>query len=188
MNQQQFLRECGKSYPEAVAALGYFRQLVRQQCERVVQKRIKDLGKVIGVSPQDLKITEYSDPDWLDSAVADQVSLGLQARRSESLYLYFYLYWLHEPEEGSAPLGVAIDIWINRSKREALDRKLDQHCEAPAFKGEPWNYSAVGNILEFWLDIKESDLPRFGDKLDALCGYTIRFLKSVKGIASYFRA
>jgi len=184
MNQQQFIRECGKSYPEAMAALGYFRQLVQQQCDPVVQKRIKELGKVIGVPHEDLRVTEYTNPDRPGPTIAEQVSLGLLARRSENLYLYFYLYWFREPDEYWTPLGVAIDIWIkDQSKRKALDAKINQRIYAPAFQSEPWEYVD----LEFWLAVKDSELPRAGDKLDELFGYTIGFLKSIKGIASYFR-
>src|SRR5262249_35754051 len=137
---------------------------------------------------QGLKLTEYADPDRLVPTNADPICLGLQARRSENLYFYFYLYWLREPESNSAPLGVVIDIWINHTKQEELAAKLDQHCEDTPFASELWEYCRDGDTLDFSLAIKESELPRVGDKLDTLFGYTIRFLKSVKGIASYFRA
>jgi hypothetical protein len=188
MNQQQFLLECGKSYPDAMAALAYFRQLVQQRCKPVVDQRLQEIGEILGVPRQDLKLLEHANPDKPAAAVPDQVELGWKAKRAENLYLYFYLYWLREPEEDSAPLGVAITIWIkDGNKRDALAAKLDQLSDDSSFDGEPWTYSFYSDIIEFWMDLKEDELPQVGDKLDQLFGYTVRFLKALKGIANYFR-
>jgi hypothetical protein len=35
--------------------------------------------------------------------------------------------------------------------------------------------------------MKEGDLPQLADKLNALAEYTIRFLKSIKGLEKYFQ-
>ncbi|MCX6624328.1 MAG: hypothetical protein NTY38_25350 [Acidobacteria bacterium] len=185
MNEQQFLLECGKSYPDAMAALGYFRQLVQRQCEAVVRKRTQELCEVLGISSQDLKLQEHASPDKLSPAVQDVVELGWKARRAENLWLRFYLYWQREPDEGSEPLGVGICVWIrDRNKLKALGAKLDQHVEDPRFGVEPWDY--VSDMF-FSLDMKEAELPQVDEKLDELFGYTIRFLKSLDGIASYFQ-
>jgi hypothetical protein len=188
MNQQQFLQECGKSYPEAMAALGFFRQSVLQSCKTVIHKRISDLGEVLCISDQDLKLLEHARPDKPMSAVPDQVELGWKAKRSEDLYLYFYLCWLREPDEGYAPIGVAIAIYIkDRNKRENLAAKLDQLSEHPPFDGEPWLYSSDSDVIEFWMEVKEDELPQVGDKLDQLFVYTTEFLKALKGIGKHFR-
>jgi hypothetical protein len=175
MNQEQFLFECGKSYPEAMVALGYFRQLVQQQCKPVVEKRLEELSEVLNVSRQSLRLIEYAEPDRLLSTPSEYLSVGWQAKRAENLYLYFYLSWVRKPEDDSGPLGVAITIWVrDNGKREALAAELHRHREDVAFKDEPW----VLKGRTFWLTMKEGDLPQLADKLNALAEYTIRFLKS----------
>ena len=188
MNQQQFLQECGKSYPDAMAALGFFRQLVQQRFKAVVQAHITELAEVLGIPRQDLKLLAYANPDKPAMAVSEEVCLGCQAKRSENLDLYFCLYWNREPDEDSAPLGVVISVWIkDRNKREALAAKLDQFADIPPFDGEPWFYGDESDDIEFYMSVKEDDLPRADDKLKELCDYTIKFLKSLKGIAHYFQ-
>jgi hypothetical protein len=182
MNQEQFLSECGKSYPEAMVALGYFRQLVQQQCKPVVEKRLKELSEVLNVSHQSLsRPYEYAEPDRPVSTPSEYLNVGWQAKRADNLYLYFYLSWVRKPEDDSGPMGVAITIWVkDNGKREALAAELLRHCEDVAFKDEPWESKLNGR--EFWLTMKEDDLPQLAEKLNALAEYTIRFLKSIKGI------
>jgi len=181
-DQEQFLLECGKSYPEAMVALGYFRQLVQQQCKPVVEKRLKELCEVLNVSRQSLsRPFAYAEPDRPVSTPSEYLSVGWQAKRAENLYLQFYLSWVPKPEDDSGPLGVAITIWVkDNGKREALAAELLRHREDVAFKDEPWETRLNGR--EFWLTMKEDDLPQLADKLNALAEYTIRFLKSIKGI------
>jgi len=182
MNQEQFLSECGKSYPEAMVALGYFRQLVQQQCKPVVEKRLKELSEVLNVSRQSLsRPIEYAEPDRPVSTPSEYLNVGWQAKRADNLYLYFYLSWVRKPEDDSGPMGVAITIWVkDNGKREALAAELLRHREDVAFKDEPWESKLHGR--EFWLTMKEDDLPQLAEKLNALAEYTIRFLKSIKGI------
>lgn len=185
MNQDQFLRECGKSYPEAMAALGYFRTSILQQCKPVVQKRIREFAEILGVSAQDLKLTEYIEPDRPLPTVPDKISLGWQAKRSEDLYLYFYLCWTRETVEDSDPLSIVIAIWIkDRKKREELAAKLAQLKEGSPFRDEPW----LVTDRRFRMHMQEGEIPQVGDKLDALLAYTFIFLKSLKGIEDYFLA
>ncbi len=180
-DQEQFLLECGKSYPEAMVALGYFRQLVQQQCKPVVEKRLKELSEVLNVSHQSLKLIKYAEPDQLASTLSEYFSVGWQAKRAENLYLQFYLSWVRKPEDDSGPLGVAITIWVSDNRKcEALAAELYRHREDVAFKDEPWESNLSGR--KFWLTIKEGDLPQMADKLNALAEHTIRFLKSIKGI------
>jgi hypothetical protein len=180
--QEQFLLECGKSYPEAMVALGYFRQLVQRQCKPVVEKRLKEVCEVLNVSRQSLSRpypSEYVDPDRPVSTPSEYLSVGWQAKRADNLYLYFYLSWVRKPEDDSGPLGVAITIWVSdKGKREALAAELHRYREDVAFKDEPW----VLKGRTFWLTMKEGDLPQLADKLNALAEYTIRFLESIKGI------
>ena len=184
-DQEQFLLECGKSYPEAMVALGYFRQLVHKQCKPVVEKRLKELSEVLNVSHQSLKLIEYVYPDGPVSTPSEYLDVGWQAKRADNLYLYFYLSWVPKPEDDSGPLGVAITIWVkDKGKREALAAELYRHREDVAFKDEPWESTLNGR--EFWLPMKEDDLPQMADKLNALAEYTIRFLKSIKGVEKYF--
>jgi len=181
MNQELFLSECGKSYPEAMVALGYFRQLVRQRCKPVVEKRLKELSDVLNVSRQSLKLIPYAEPDQLVSTLLEYFNVGWQAKRAENLYLQFYLSWVRKPEDDSGPLGVAITIWVSDNRKcEELAAELLRHREDVAFKDEPWESKLNGR--KFWLTIKEDDLPQLADKLNALAEYTIRFLKSIKGI------
>jgi hypothetical protein len=190
MEQQQFLRECGKSYPEVWAALAYFRQLVQRQCETVVQKRIKEFCNVLAVSDKHLELKEYAYPDSPVPARLDHLKcLGWTARPSDNLHIYSYMYWDPKPEEGSTPLGVGIEIWIkNGSKRKQLAAQLDQHCENPAFRNDKrWYCGQNGQSYAFWMEMTESDLPQFEQKLDQNFDRIIGFLKSVKGIASYFK-
>lgn len=189
MNQQEFLQECGESYPEAMAALGFYRQLVQRDCETVSKKRIQELCDVLGVSLQDLKWLEYAKPDKPSFVIPDEVALGCLAKRSENLYLYFCLSWPSEPDEDCTPVGIVIDIWIkDRKKRESLTAKQDQLVEDPAFADEPWLYESGADCINFWMDLNEGELPQIDEKLDQLFTYTINFLKSLKGIATYFRA
>ena len=94
MNQEQFLSECGESYPEAMAALGYFRQLVQQRCKAVVAKRLKELSDLLGVAHRSLKLIKYADPDRPISTPSEYLNVGWQAKRAEDLYFYFYLSWV----------------------------------------------------------------------------------------------
>ena len=138
-DQEQFLPECGKSYPEAMVALGYFRQLVQRQCKPVVEKRLKELSEVLNVSHQSLRLIPYAEPDKLVSTLSEYFSVGWQAKRAENLYLQFYLSWVRKPEDDSGPLGVAITIWVSDNRKcEALAAELDRHDEDVAFKDEPW--------------------------------------------------
>lgn len=190
MEQQQFLRECGRSYPYVMAAVAYFRQLVQKQYKEVVQRRIEEFAEVIGLSRKDLKLTEYLYPAKPTPISSEPIYLGLQAKRQEDLYLYFYSYWSPEPEEDSAPQGVGIDIWIkNASKRKELVAKFDQHSEDTAFRNEPWKCGQLPNVESYsvWMEMKDGDFPQFDEKLDKLFDYTIKFLKSVKGIENYFK-
>ena len=179
-DQEQFLVECGKSYPEAMVALGYFRQLVQEQCKLVVEKRLKEFCEALNVSRESLsEPSTYSEPYELVSAPREYFSVGCRAKRSENLYLEFYLSWVPKPEDDLGPLGVGISIWVSdKGKREALAAELDQRDENVAFKDEPW----VLKGRTFWLTMKEGDLPQLADKLNALSEYTIGFLKSIKGI------
>ena len=178
MNQEQFLFECGKSYPEAMVALGYFRQLVQRQCKPVAKKHLKELSEVLNVS-QSLRLIPYAEPDKLVSTLPEYFNVGWQAKRAENLYLQFYLSWVRKPEDDSGPLGVAINIWVSDNRKcEALAAELDRDDEDVAFKDEPWALKG----RTFWLTMKEGDLPQLADKLNALAEYTIRFLKSIKGI------
>ena len=178
-DQEQFLLECGKSYPEAMVALGYFRQLVQQQCKPVVEERLKELSESLNVSRQSLKLIEYAEPDRPVSTLSEYLSVGWQAKRAENLYLQFYLCWVPKPEDDLGPLRVGISIWVkDNRKREALAAELERHDGDVAFKDEPW----VLKGRTFWLTMKEGDLPQLADKLNALAEYTIRFLKSIKGI------
>ena len=182
MNQERFLIECGKSYPEAMVALGYFRQLVQQQCKPVVEKRLKELSEVLNVSHQSLsRPYEYAEPDRPVSTPSEYLNVGWQAKRADNLYLYFCLSWVRKPEDDSGPMGVAITIWVkDNGKREALAAELLRHREDVAFKDEPWESKLKGR--GFWLTMKEDDLPQLADKLNALAEYTIRFFKSIEGI------
>lgn len=185
MNQEQFFDECGRSYPEAMAALGYFRELVQQRCKTAVEKHLKELSDALGVSHQSLRLMAYAEPDRPTASASEFLNVGWQAKRAENLYLYFYLSWVPKPEDDSGPLGVGITIWVkDAEKRNALAKELDQHSEDAAFKGEPWYLGG----RSFWLAIEEGELPQVALKLDALAGYAIRFLKSLKGIEDYFRA
>jgi hypothetical protein len=184
VSQEEFLRECGKSYPEAMSALAYFRQAIQQQCKAVVQQRIDGFAEILGVSPWNLKLTEYAEPDNPKLTAWDETNLGWQAKRSDDLYLYFYLCWTRQPDKDVAPLSVRISIWIkDREKREGLAALLDRHSDDPAFKDQPWYVDE----RHFWMSIQEHEIPRVADKLDALCDYTIRFLKPLEGIENYFR-
>jgi hypothetical protein len=110
-----------------MAALGHFRQLVQEQCKPVVQNGIIELGKVLGVSPDDLKQTQYADPEKLVPTTGGETNLGWQAKRSENLYIHFLVCWDSEPK-AEVPLSVGIDLWIkDRKKRDGLQAKLDQH-------------------------------------------------------------
>jgi|SRR5579863_919296 len=156
MNQEQFLCECGKSYPEAMAALGYFRQLVQKQCKAVVEKRLKELSDVLSVSHKSLKLIEYAEPDRPVSTPSEHLNVGWQAKRADNLYLYFYLYWVPTPEDASEPLGVGITFWVKDGrKREALATELDRHSEDVAFEDEPW----ILDGRNFSLAMKEGELP-----------------------------
>jgi hypothetical protein len=77
MNEQQFLRECGKPYPEAIAAMAHFRQLVQQQFDPVARKRTKELGKILSVSYDDLIWKEYAYP-WHIASSAGSDEPGWQ--------------------------------------------------------------------------------------------------------------
>jgi hypothetical protein len=184
MNQEQFLCECGKSYPEAMAALGHFRQLIQQRCKAVVEKRLKELGDVLGVSHRSLRLIKYADPDRPVSTPSEYLNVGWQAKRAEDLIFYFYLSWVPKPEDDSEPLGVGISLWVkDDGKRQALANELDRHSEDVAFKDEPWYLGG----RDFSLEMKEGEIPQVADKLNALADYAIRFLKSLKGIENYFR-
>jgi hypothetical protein len=185
MNQQLFLSECGKSYPEVIAALAYFRQSIYQQCKPVVQKRIKEFAKALGVPHEKLKLSEYAWPDSYVPTDLTEMGLGWKARRSQDLCLFFYLCWDLNPES-SVPLSVVISFWIKDSmKLEKLEGELDQHRNDAGFKDEPWK---LYGGRQFWMALQESEIPQVGDKLDVLFGHTIRFLKSLEGIKDYFRA
>jgi hypothetical protein len=178
MSEEQFLRECGKSYPEAMAALAHFRQVVLKQCEPVVRDGIRELGKVLGVPADSLKLTKYADPEKLVPNNETQYELGWIAKRSENLEICFYVYWYSEQ------LGVAIHFWIKDSgKQEGLKAKLSQHIDDPKVQNEPWNIDDT----EFYLEMKEGDLPRVADKLRILLDYTIKYLRSLGPIKPDFR-
>lgn len=185
MNQEQFLRECGKTYPEAIAAIAYFRESVQQKCRPVIDKRISELAKVLGVAGADLKLIRYAAPDSPTSVIRSPLNLGWQAKRSDNLSLYFYLCWDREPDDYSAPLAVAISIWVKDGKKQkALVAEMDQQAENAAFKNQPW---LIGEGA-LWMNLKEGDIPHVGDNLNRLLEYTVKFLKSVKGITKYCKA
>lgn len=184
MDQAQFLRECGKSYPEAMAALAHFRELVQQECKTIVARRIEEFCRTLSVSRRDLRILAYAEPDLPVAVLPDNLYLGCQAKRSENLYLTFYLYWDLKPEEDSASVGVGISIWIaDAKKRRDLAAELMRHGDDAAFRDD--DFVVEGH--EFWTGMREAEIPQLGDKLDALCGYTIKFLSSLWGIEKYFR-
>jgi hypothetical protein len=115
MDQEQFLSECGKSYPEAFAALAYFRQSIQQRCKPVVQKRIQEFANVLGIPVKELRVIGYAEPDKLGAAVSDVIYLGVQAKPSEELYLYFCLRWNRKPDV--TPLRLVISIWPNNAQK-----------------------------------------------------------------------
>jgi hypothetical protein len=188
MNQQDFLQECGRSYLDVLAALGYFREVLHEGCGRVVEKHIAPLAGVLGVPVQDLRRSPYADPDKPSSAGIESASLGWKARRQEDLYLYFYVRWDREVEQGESPLNAQMDMWLkDREKARSLAARLDDLCDDPTFADQPWNYAFDGaTVLSFWIGLQESEFSRFEEKLDQLLGFVIPFLKSVEGIQEYF--
>jgi len=172
-----------------MAALAYFRQLAQSKCKAVVQGRIEEFAEVLGVSHKDLKLTEYAYPAKPTPNSSEPIYLGYQAKRLENLYLYLYSYWPTKPGDDSAPQGVGIDLWIKGSKRRELATKLDQHSEDPALKNEPWKCGQQAGFESYslWMEMKDGDFPQFDEKLDKLFDYTIKFLKSVKGIENFFK-
>jgi hypothetical protein len=184
MNQEQFLHECSKTYPEAMAALGYFRQLIQEQCKTVVEKRLGEFAKAIGIA-QDLKLVEYAAPDRPVPNALNATDLGWQARPSDELYLYFYLRWTRPPDDDSARMSVVIAIWLkDRGKRELLARDMNRHSEDIALKDE---HCRQAN-RHFSADLQEDETPQVGERLNTLLDYTIKFLKSLPDIEGHFQA
>jgi len=181
VNQQDFMRECGKSYLDVLAALGYFRTGVQERCDHVVDKHIPALAGVLGVKADDLKWSPYDKP------VVESASLGWQAKRQEDLYLYFTVAWDSEPDDGELPLNVCVDFWLkDKMKASELAARLDDLCDQPPFADQPWKFAADGRLLSFWIGLEESEFLRFDEKLDQLLAFIIPFLKSVKNIQRYF--
>jgi hypothetical protein len=187
MNQQDFLLECGRSYLDVLAAMGYFRAVVQERCGRVVGKHKAVLAGVLGVKVDDLKWSPYAKPDKPSSAAVESAWLGWQAKRKEDLYLHFYVGWDSEPDEDELPLNVEVDLWLkDRKKASDLAARLDDRCDQPPFAEQPWKFGSDGQTLSFWLGLEENEFSRFGEKLDQLLVFIIPFLRSVKNIQGYF--
>jgi hypothetical protein len=110
MEQQKFLSECAKSYPEVMAAVAYFRQAVQKQCKDVVHTRIKELCKVLHVSDQDLKLNEYAKPDRPVPACLDDYHwIGWKATPSDNLDIYSLIYGSYPKSVISVRRAAAIE-------------------------------------------------------------------------------
>jgi hypothetical protein len=169
MNQQDFLLECGKSYLDVLAALGYFRAVVQERCDHVVRKHSPVLAEVLGVKAGDLKWSQYSAPDKPSSAAVESASLGWRAKRQENLYLYFTVCWVSEPDEGELPINVQVDLWFkDRKKASDLAARLDDLCDQPPFADQTWEFGSDGQTLIFWIGLEETEFSLFDEKLDQL--------------------
>jgi hypothetical protein len=188
MNQQDFLQECGKSYLQVLDALGYFREVVHEKCDRVVDKHIAVLAGVLGVDVDVLKRLPYADPDKPSSAGIESASLGCKAKRQEDLCFWFYINWNREVDQGESPLNVEIDIWLkDRTKAKSLAARLDNLCDDPHFADEPWCFEFDGtDCLCFYIVLEENEFPHFDQKLNQLLVFAVPFLKSLEGIQKYF--
>jgi len=187
MNQQDFLQECSKSHLEVLAALGYFRGVVQERCDHVVDKHIAVLAGILGVKVDDLKWSPYADPDKPSPVGVENASLGWKAKRQEDLYLYFTVNWDSGADQGESPLNVLVDFWLkDKEKATSLAARLDDLCNDPAFADQPWEFGSDSHTLSFWMDFDQSEFLRFDEKLDQLLAFVIPFLKSVKGIQKYF--
>ena len=187
MNQQDFLRECSKSHLDVLAALGYFREVVQERCDLVVDQHIKVLAGILGVNVDDLRWSPYAAPDKPSSAGIDRASLGWKAKRREDLYLYFTVNWDSGADPDEPPLNVLVDFWLkDKEKASALAARLDDRCNDPAFADQPWEFVSDSHTLSFWIGFGENEFLHFDGKLDQLFAFIIPFLKSVNGIQKYF--
>jgi len=120
--------------------------------------------------------------------VIDIAELGWKLKRQEDLYLYFYVEWDREVDEGELPVNAAMAIWLkNQKKYKSLTAKLDDFCDDPRFADQPWSYwFDEAHLLVFSIGIETHEFSRFDEKLDELLGFVIPFLQSAEGIQKYF--
>jgi hypothetical protein len=187
MSQQDFLQECGGSYLDVLAAMGYFREVVWKHCQLVAEKHLPILAELLRVPVGDLKRSRHNVPDNPSSGAISFAELGWKAKRQENLYLYFYIGWNREfdrNDEADSPMKVEFLVWLkDEEKSKSLAAKLDDLDQEPLFDGQPW-WHETGS-LHFWLNLRNDELPSFAEKLDQLLGFVIPYLTRVNGIEEY---
>lgn len=79
---------------------------------------------------------------------------------------------------------MGILIWLaDAKKRRNFEAELTRHADDAASRDDDF----LVDGREFSMEMREAEIPKLGEKLDALCGYTIKFLSSLKGIEKYFQ-
>lgn len=113
----ELLVEGAKSYPQALAAIREFRELVWTTVRTAVKNDLNLITKSLRIEITTSEIATRARPDELGSAEIDgeNASLGVVIRREkkEGWNLYFTLCWYVEEED--APFYFAASIWFKQS-------------------------------------------------------------------------
>jgi hypothetical protein len=113
----ELLVEGSKSYPQALAALREFRELVWTTVRTAVRNDLNLIAKSLGIEIAASEIATRARPDELGSTEIDgeNANLGVVIRREkkEGWNLYYTLCWSVEEED--APFYFAASIWFKQS-------------------------------------------------------------------------
>jgi hypothetical protein len=189
MNQQEqeFINECGRSYPDVLAAVAYFRNMIQERCTIAANRRLGELTGVLGLTQkEELVLKSYEDKGSPASAKG-RVEVGCQALSQDNPNFYFFVEWDRSVETGARRVSLNAQIRLkDREKANSLVSTLDNLIEQPAFSDEPWEYAPDSPSLMFWLYLEQNELSLLDERLDELLVSVISFLRQVQGIEEYF--
>ena len=163
--ENQLLEEGARSYLDAQTALVEFRRQVREQCKKILEKRLDEYSKVLGPQAKldPLGIRTWAADDTNHRADYTHYGLWLQSSSLSSGlwgYHYFGLGW-EKQQDGTLWFGTNVALWVSR--QEPFRRLLQQ---LSGLVTEPFGISGSDKMVWFYRSLTPADMAELETRLD----------------------
>lgn len=174
MAQSQLVESGLDSYLNALTAVREFQKIIIEKSRRVLEEKLNDLSKAMGIYVKREEIKDYTyPPELTNKELGVNEVVGIKFSKEVMSYCIFGLYFERED------LECVTEVFVSMATDKASQRDfLLEHCKkvSPDFSNENWN--------EIWLSmsISKEEINNFEVKLQDLIDKWIAVWTDVEGI------